>query len=134
MIKRYAAPLGLAAGFIGAALGLKFAAASGLIDADMATRAVQVLMGLVLVGYGNVLPKTLSRPRATAEGERRTQTALRTTGWTMTLAGLAWAGLWAFTPEAVARPLGMLAVAAALVTAIVLGLWACRSTETAATH
>jgi peptidoglycan biosynthesis protein MviN/MurJ (putative lipid II flippase) len=134
MIKRYAAPLALAAGLIVAALASKFAAGSGWIDTETAARIVQVVIGLVLVGYGNVLPKKLSRPRATAEGERRTQTALRTTGWTMTLAGLVWAGLWAFAPEAVARPLGMLAVAAALATALGLGLWACRSTETPATR
>lgn len=134
MIKRLAAPLALAAGLIVAALGSKFAAGSGWIDADTAARIVQVVIGLVLVGYGNILPKTLSRPRATREAERRTQTALRTTGWTMTLAGLAWAGLWAFAPESLARPLGMLAVAAALVTALGLGLWACRTPETPATR
>ena len=134
MIKRYAAPLGLAAGFIGAALGLNFATGGGLIDSDTAARIVQVLMGLVLVGYGNVLPKKLSRPRATPEAERRTQTALRTTGWTLTLAGLVWAGLWTVAPESVARPLGMLAVAGALIAAIGYGVWACRSTGTPATR
>ncbi len=134
MIKRYAAPLALAGAFIAAALGLKFAAGSELIDPDTAARIVQVLMGLVLVGYGNVLPKKLGRPRATPEAERRTQVALRTTGWTLTLAGLVWAGFWMVAPEAVARPLGMLAVAAALATAIGLGLWACRPARTPAPH
>lgn len=134
MIKRFAAPLGLTAAYIGAVLGLKFAAGSGLMDTDLAARVVQVLMGLILVGYGNVLPKQLKRPRATAEAERRTQTALRSAGWSMTMAGLTWAGLWAVAPETIARPLGMVAVAAALAITIGYGVWACRSTGTPATR
>ena len=78
------------------AFGLKYAAAHHLVSGDMPMRGVQVLTGLMLAYYGNVIPKTLPRFR---EGESaRIQSLRRTTGWLSTISGLGYAAVWAAAP------------------------------------
>ncbi len=113
IVKRLGFALGLAAVFLAVAAGLRFAAAETMIPDDLARRAVQVLIGLGLAAYANVMPKQLGGPRKSAEAETRAQAALRVAGWSMTLAGLAHAGLWAFAPLPFANIASMVSVAAA---------------------
>ncbi len=89
----------------------------GWLGKEDGARNLQILMGLWLAGYGNMMPKQVSRLRSIA-GSRRRQTALRVSGWAFTLAGLAQAGLWLLAPRAIAGPLSMGAVG--LATAICL--------------
>lgn len=135
MIKRLGFALGLAAVFLAVAAGLRFAAAEAMISADLAQRAVQVIIGLGLAAYANVMPKQISGPRRSLEAETRSQAALRVGGWSMTLAGLAYAGFWAFAPLPVADTVSMIPVAAAMVLTLGYAFWcfmACRRAAPAA--
>jgi hypothetical protein len=105
----------LAVSILGAAAALKYAQGLELIGADFARRAMQVTIGLVLAAYANVMPKEIGRWRASAAAARRSQSALRVSGWTMTLAGLTYAALWTFAPMAVADVAATAVVAAATV-------------------
>ncbi len=129
MIKRLGFALGVAAAFLALAAGMRFAAAEGMISEDLAQRIVQVLVGLGLAAYANVVPKQVSGPRRSLEAETRSQAALRVAGWSMTLAGLAYAGFWAFAPLPFAGAVSMIPVAAAMVLTVGYALWsftACR--------
>jgi len=129
MIKRLGFALGLAAVFLAVAAGLRFAANEAMISADLAQRAVQVMIGLGLAAWANLMPKQISEPRRSIEAETRSQAALRVAGWSMTLAGLAYAGFWAFAPLPVADTVSMVPVAAAMVLTLGYAVWcftACR--------
>ena len=118
------------------AAGLRMAEANGVIDTDTARRGVQVAIGLILAGFANRMPKQIRRWRGPA-ADAREQQALRVGGWSLTLAGLAHAGLWAFAPLAVADILAMGVVAAATVLTLGYGLWAmvlCRAADPGSTH
>jgi hypothetical protein len=52
------------------------------------------------------------------------QTALRVGGWSLTIAGLAYAGLWAFAPLSVADTAGLFVVAAATLLTLGYAAWA----------
>lgn len=123
IVKPLGFALGLAAVFLAVAAGLRFAAAEGMIADDLARRSAQVLIGLGLAAYANVMPKQLSRLRGSAEAETRAQAALRAGGWSMTLAGLVHAGLWAFAPLSVASPASTVVVAGALVLTLGYAVW-----------
>ena len=133
MIKRLGFALGVAAFFLAVAAGLRFAAAEAMIADDLAERVVQVIIGLGLAAYANVMPKQLGGPRKSAEAETRAQAALRVAGWSMTLAGLAHAGLWAFAPLPFAHIASMTLVAAATLLTLGYAIWcftACRRVRT----
>jgi hypothetical protein len=109
------------------AFGLKYAAAHHLVSGDMPMRGVQVLTGLMLAYYGNVIPKTLPRFR---EGENaRIQSLRRTVGWLSTLSGLGYAAVWAAVPLASAAVWSVIIVGATTLLMIGCIVWthfACR--------
>jgi len=111
--------------FLAAAAGLRYAGDAGLIGADGARRALQILIGLGLAGYANLMPKRIGGAPRSPLVERRTQAALRVGGWSLTVAGLTQAALWAFAPLAVAGPGSLTAVAGALTLTLGYALWAC---------
>lgn len=83
------------------------------------------------------MPKDVGRWQASAPVMARTQSALRVGGWSLTLAGLAYAGLWAFAPLAIARIVGIVVIASAVLIAMGYGGWtmfACRSRHTTASR
>ena len=121
-LKPAAAAMLLAVVFLGLTVVMKVAERNGLIAGDVGDRAFMVLMGLIIAGYGNVVPKQLKRPRATPEAEARVQAALRVCGWVMTLAGLVVAGIWTFAPEAVAEPVSLLTLGAAFLVVVFYAL------------
>jgi hypothetical protein len=95
----------------------------------------RVMIGLILAAYSNLMPKDVGRWRASALAVARAQSVLRVGGWSMTLAGLAYAGLWAFTPLAFADVAAMAVVASAMLITMGYGGWtllACRSKQTTA--
>ena len=61
----------------------------------MVNRIVMGSIGLMVVWFGNRMPKTFA-PSA------RARDAQRVGGWSMVLSGLIYAGLWAFAPHDVA--------------------------------
>lgn len=85
---------------------------------------MQVLIGLMLAGYANLMPKQLGRARSSAVAEARAQSALRVGGWSLTLAGLTYAGLWAFAPLAFADMASLVVVAAAMLLTAGYAIWA----------
>ena len=112
--RRLTFALVLAAAMLALAAGLRYAETVGWLTGDAARRAMQVLIGLGLAAYANVMPKQLGRASASARVAAQTQAALRVGGWSMTLAGLAYAGLWAFAPLTVADIASMVVVIAAM--------------------
>lgn len=123
MIKRLGSAVVLAAAFLAIAGSLKYAAANGVIDADTAKRAIQVLIGLGLAAYANMIPKQIGAPARSPAAESRSQAALRVGGWSMTLAGLTSAGLWAFAPLSVADTGSLAVVAAAVAVTLGYAVW-----------
>lgn len=109
----------LAVVFLGVAAALRYAASTGLIGEDLAKRSIQVLIGLGLAAYGNMMPKKGGKLRGSVRAETAAQAALRVGGWSMALAGLVYAALWAFAPLAFADDVSMIVVASA--TALTLG-------------
>jgi hypothetical protein len=81
------------------------------------------------------MPKDIGRwrsPRVSAT----LQSALRVGGWSLTLAGLAYAGLWAFAPLKFADATGLIVLAGATLVTAAYGIRAavvCRRTETTTT-
>jgi len=134
--KRITGAIALAVLMLGSALALRYAENAGMLDEEAARRTIQVLIGLILAGYANLMPKQLGRARGSAIAEARAQDALRVGGWSLTLAGLTFAGLWAFAPLAFADVASVVVVAAAMVVTVGYAIWAftaCRKTGGAAT-
>ncbi len=122
--KRTTGAIALAVLILGSALALRYAEGAGMLSEDAGRRTMQVLIGLMLAGYANLMPKRLGRVRGSVVAEARTQTALRIGGWSLTLAGFAYAGLWAFAPQEIADIAGLFVVAAATVLTLGYALWA----------
>jgi Ca2+/Na+ antiporter len=132
MLKRTSFALALAAFILAAAAALRYAQGLEIISADAARRTMQVMIGLILAAYANVMPKDIGRWRASARAAATSQSALRVGGWSLTVAGLGYAGLWAFTPIAFADVAATVVVAAATLLTAAYGAWAfftCRRTE-----
>ena len=135
ILKRTSYAVAIAVLILGTAAGLRYAQGLDLIAPDTARRTLQVMIGLILAAYSNLMPKDVGRWRPSAVAAARAQSALRVGGWSMTLAGLAYAGLWAFAPLAFADVASTAVVASAMVITMGYGGWtllACRSRRTTA--
>lgn len=95
MKKELITDLGWGVGIVALALAATQARKLGYIDGDLATRLVMGAIGLMVVSFGNRMPKKFV-PEAWA---RRVS---RVGGWSMVLSGLLYAGLWALAPFPVA--------------------------------
>jgi hypothetical protein len=134
MNKRISIAVALAALLMGTSAALAYAQSLDMIAPDTTKRAVQVLIGLMLAAYANLMPKDVGRWRASAVAVARAQSALRVGGWSLTLAGLTYAGLWALAPMTVANTASMVVVATALLITMAYAartLLACRTKTTA---
>ena len=132
ILKRMSFAIALAVVTLGMAAGLEYARSVDLIGPDAARRIMQVTIGLILAVYSNLMPKDVGPWRASAAAVARTQAALRVGGWSLTLAGLAYAGLWAFAPLAFADVASTVIVASAMLITMGYGGWtllACRSSK-----
>lgn len=101
------------------AMLLSLAYRQGLLDTEGMIRGAMVLIGLGLAASGNAIPKTTDgvQPHTLPLAILR-QKVLRTTGWMMTLGGLAFAALSAFTP----LQFGLVAATVALGACMAIGL------------
>jgi len=107
----------VAAVLITLALVLVYARAKGLLDKGDGSPAVRifgVVTGLVLAYYGNVIPKRSACVDPLSASAARRQRLLRFSGWVFTLAGVAYAAIWALAPMGDAT-WAMLPIAAALI-------------------
>jgi hypothetical protein len=135
ILKRTSIAVAVAMLFLGSAAALSYAQRVDLIGPETARRTMQVIVGLILAAYANLMPKDVGRWRASAVAVARAQSALRVGGWSMTLAGLAYAGLWAFAPLGFANVASIVVVASAMLITMGYGGWtllACRSKRTTA--
>jgi hypothetical protein len=123
------ASLAVAGVMLAVAAGLKYSESIGFIGHDLKVRGVQVVIGLMLAGYANFMPKSLGSPRGSMEAARWAQSALRVGGWSFTIAGLGYALMWALAPLDVADVMSMLLVVSAMVATLgyaVRAFMACR--------
>lgn len=123
IFKRFGGAIALGITFLAATAALRYASVQGIIGEDVATRAVQVIIGLGLAAYANVMPKQVSGRRRSPQAETRAQAAQRVGGWSITLAGLVHAGLWAFAPLSLASPASMVVVGGAVVLTMAHAVW-----------
>jgi len=91
-------------GIVILALVASAARARGLIDHETTLRIVLGATGLMVVAFGNRIPKTFV---ASPEGRK----AKRVAGWSMVISGLIYAAAFVFAPMQVAIWLGCGAVA-----------------------
>jgi cobalamin synthase len=89
------------------ALMASWARTQGLIDQEATTRIVLAATGLMVVAFGNRIPKAVT----TSAGGRK---AKRVAGWSMVISGLIYAGAFALAPMQVAIWIGCGAVAAGI--------------------
>jgi uncharacterized membrane protein YczE len=132
ILSRISVSIALGLVLLGTSAGLKYAQHVDLIEPDTAKRLVQVMIGLMLAGYANVMPKNLGTWPASPVAVARAQSALRVGGWSLTLAGFVYAGLWALAPLEFANLASMAIVATALFITMGYGartLLACRATR-----
>jgi Ca2+/Na+ antiporter len=78
-------------GIVVLALGASLARNQGFIDQDTTLRIVLGATGLMIVSFGNRIPKTFT-PGASA------RKAQRVAGWSMVLSGLVYAGAFLLAP------------------------------------
>src|SRR5262245_50939962 len=110
--KRISFAVSIAMLILATAAAVKYAQGLEWISAEAARRTIQFLIGLVLASYGNFMPKDIARSGAAQCAASRSQSALRVGGWSITLAGIAHAGLWAFAPIVFAHTAAIVVVAA----------------------
>ena len=130
ILKRTSFAIILGVLFLATAAALAYAQRIDLIGPDAAKRTMQVISGLMLAAYANLMPKDVGRWRASAVAVARAQSALRVGGWSLTLAGLAYAALWALAPLAFANIASVVVVATAMLITMGYGGWtllACRA-------
>jgi hypothetical protein len=111
------------------AAGLKYAESAGMIGHDTSVRTVQVVIGLMLAGYANFMPKSLGSPLGSPEAARWAQSALRVGGWAFAIAGLGYALMWGLAPLKIADDMSILIVVSAMVATLgyaVRAFMACR--------
>jgi hypothetical protein len=124
MIKRpIAVALALALLILGAAASLRYAQSASWLSEAWSRRLMQILIGFMLAAYANLIPKQIGRPRGSPRAESAAQAALRVGGWSFTLAGLAYVGLWGFAPLPFADIASMIVVAVAIAVTLAYVLW-----------
>lgn len=107
---------------LGGTLLLRELVHAGMLDGSVGTRAAMLANGVIVALFGNLTPKSLKAPRHSIEAERRVQSALRRTGWAITLAGLAYALVWLVAPEAFAQPVSLAVLGLAVLYTLMLAL------------
>jgi hypothetical protein len=122
--------LKLGGGMIGAAVLLALARKQGLIDGELIVRANNVVIGLALAAFSNVLPKMYGPPPRSIQQATLKQAVGRFTSWAMTLGFLAWSALWVFAPPELAWRGSAAAVAAGVAIAIGYTVWKCATYST----
>jgi hypothetical protein len=106
------------AAFILAASAVLRWASPGYIDIETAQRLTGVLLGLVVVVYANVIPKSLVALGRMRCDPAREQAARRFAGWSMVLGGLGYSAAAWWAPLASMHLIGGAILAVALAAAI----------------
>ncbi|RKQ89578.1 hypothetical protein [Maricaulis maris] len=107
--------LALAAILLATAFGLSLLAGFNWVGPDMPDRVVQVMIGLVLVLFGNATGKRPADADPAGGGKPGLMAARRFFGLALVVGGLIHAGAWLVAPLDLANTLSMAAVIAALI-------------------
>ncbi len=107
--------LALAAILLATAYGVSLLADFDWVGPDMPDRVTQVMIGLVLVLFGNATGKRPADADPAREGKPGLMAARRFFGLALVIGGLVHAGAWLLAPLEMANTLSMAAVIAALV-------------------
>jgi hypothetical protein len=111
---------------------LAYARNAGIITEALSERVIQVIIGLGFAAYANIMPKMLYGRPGSVRAAAWMQAVLRVGGWAMTLAGLAYAALWAFAPLVFADIASMIVImagAAVMMGYTLVTLMICRRTR-----
>jgi hypothetical protein len=103
----------VAAALLGASLALKRLAPAHP-NPDAARRILGVLLGAVVIGFANAVPKALPPLLGTRCEPAAEQAMRRYTGWSLTLGGAGYAAAWAIAPLAYANVLAATLLGTAL--------------------
>ena len=115
---------------IGAALLLALVRRLGWIDGALVVRAFNVILGLALAAYNNVIPKMYGPPPRSLRHATLAQAVRRISSWVLTLAFLVWAALWAFAPPEFAKIVSVAVVGTSVAVSLGYAVWkstACRT-------
>jgi len=104
MNRQIAQALVLAGSTLAGSIALTVARKTGIIDHETTTRALMVLIGLVMMITANDIPKSTTAKSA------RGQALQRLTGRAMVIAYLIWLAVWIFAPMNLANGLAMIPV------------------------
>jgi hypothetical protein len=108
--------LALAAAMIAIAAAFAYARHYGLVGNEPA-RGAMLIVGVLLAGYANYIPKTPSKTSA------RRRAVQRLAGWAFFVAGIVYAAVWALAPFAIAADLSMLVCGIAVVGVFSYCVW-----------
>jgi hypothetical protein len=84
-------------GLGGVIIAIAIAKETGVIGHDFAKRGVGIILGLMLIGVGNLLPK-FHLFDSSRRDPAQTLALERFAGWVFVIAGAAYAIIWAFVP------------------------------------
>ncbi len=119
--------------FMGLAALLGYFENRGMLSEEFVNRTIQVIIGLMLAVYSNFTPKQIGKAGSPA-AEAWKASVLRVCGWSMALAGLAYAALWAFAPMTIANIASVAVVMSALVITVGYSIRAAIACRTLATE
>ena len=117
--------LKLAAAMIGGALLLAWARKLGWLDGEQVLRGNNIVIGLALAAFCNLMPKRLNGSPRSVRHATLAQAVVRVGGWAMTLAFLAWTALWAFAPQELASIGSVAVVGTGVAVMIGYATWKC---------
>lgn len=103
-----------------------FADKAGYIGDETGKRVIQVAIGLIVVYFSNLAPKTLE-PLSDSCAPARVQALQRFTGWALVLGGLGYALTWLLVPIDHAAITSMVILGAALLLVVARCFWTFRT-------
>lgn len=115
--KQLGRAVALAALILAASALLGWASPAYLSD-ESARRLLGVLLGAVVVGFSNTIPKMLASRSRLRCSPAQDQAARRFAGWSMVLGGLGYMLAWIFAPLSMAALIGGAALAIGLTLAL----------------
>ncbi len=112
----------LAGLMITVSLALAMAVRADWIGGDAMERMQGVMMGLIVMVFSNLAPKTLE-PLASGCDPSRKQAIQRFSGWTLVLGGLGYSLAWLVLPIAYAGTVAMVVLASAVALVVARVAW-----------
>lgn len=107
---------------------VRFADQAGYIGDETSRRTIQVALGLIVVYFSNLAPKTLE-PLSESCDPARVQALQRFSGWTLVLGGLGYSFAWLLAPIDYAAVTSKLILGTSLLLVVARCAWTLRTRE-----